>query len=81
MQQLVANAKFFELPSEPLDSSQRGADYFEYKITIEAKDRKHDVKTTDITMPSNLSPFRYLRQKILKQKEKHYKYQGGISSD
>ena len=71
IQHLVEDAKFFELPEEPSNSLQRsgGADYFEYKITIETKDRKHEVKTTDITMPSNLSPLtRYLRQKVLETK-------------
>jgi hypothetical protein len=70
LQQLVEDAKFFELPAESSESPQHGADYFEYKITIEAKDRKYDVKTTDITMPSNLGPLiRYLRKMALKQKD------------
>jgi hypothetical protein len=70
LQQLIDNAKFFELPIEPSEPPQHGADYFEYKITIEAKDRKHHVKTTDITMPPNLGPLiTYLRQKVLKQKD------------
>jgi hypothetical protein len=71
LQQLIENAKFFEVPTERLDSSQlAGADYFEYKITIETKDRKHYVSTTDITMPSNLGPLiRYLRQKILQKRK------------
>jgi hypothetical protein len=69
LQQLIDNAKFFELHAESSESPQHGADYFEYKITIEAKDRKHDIKTTDITMPPNLGPLiRYLRQKVLIQK-------------
>ena len=70
MQQLVEDAKFFELPEESSESPQHSADYFEYKITIEAKDRKHDVKTTDITMQSNLAPLiRYLRKRALKQRD------------
>lgn len=70
LQQLVEDAKFFELPEESPESPQHSADYFEYKITIEAKDRKHDVKTTDITMQSNLAPLiRYLRKRALKQKD------------
>lgn len=70
LQQLIDNAKFFELPTESLETPQRGADYFEYMISIEAKDKKHDVKTTDITMPPNLGPLiRYLRKKVLKQKD------------
>jgi hypothetical protein len=70
LQQLIDNAKLFELSTESSEPLQHGAaDYFEYKITIEAKDRKHHVETTDITMPSNLGPLiRYLRQKVLQQK-------------
>ena len=69
LQQLIDNAKFFELPAESLERPLRGADYFEYKITIEERNRKHIVKTTDITMPPNLGPLiRYLRLKVLKQK-------------
>jgi hypothetical protein len=68
LQQLIDDAKFFELITESSEPPQRGADYFEYKITIEAKDRKHHVKTTDITMLPNIGPLiRYLRQKALKQ--------------
>jgi hypothetical protein len=74
LQQLIDNAKFFELPTESSESPLHGADYFEYKITIEAKDRKHHVKTTDITMSPNLGPLiRYLRQKVLKQNDEQVK--------
>lgn len=68
LQQLIDNAKFFEQPTESSELPQRGADYFEYRITIETIDRKHHVKTTDITMPPNIGPLiRYLRQNALKQ--------------
>jgi Emfourin len=70
LRQLIDNAKFFELPTHSLERPQRGADYFEYKITIEGRDRKHHVKTTDITMPPNLGPLiRYLRKKVLEKKD------------
>lgn len=65
LQHLINDAKFFDLPADELAAPpKRGADYFEYKITIETKDRKHYIKTTDLTMPTNLGPLiRFLRQK------------------
>jgi len=63
LQRLIDDAKFFNLPSQSAPP-EHGADYFEYKVTIETKELKHSIKTTDITMPSNLGPLiRYLRQK------------------
>jgi hypothetical protein len=52
---------FFGLPSQQ-PAPLRGADYLEYKITIEPNDnKKHSIKTTDLTMPSNVRPLiRYL---------------------
>ena len=64
---LIKDANFFELPSQ-LPAPSHGADYLEYKITIEANnDKKHSIKTTDLTMPPNVGPLvRYLRQKAVK---------------
>ncbi|HEU4443867.1 MAG TPA: protealysin inhibitor emfourin [Nitrososphaeraceae archaeon] len=68
LQRLIANAKFFDLPSQP-ELPLRGADYFEYKITIETNDnKKHSIKTTDLSMPPNIGPLIvFLRQKALKK--------------
>jgi hypothetical protein len=67
LQRLIDNANFFDLPSE-LASPLQGADYLEYKITIENNDnKKHSITTTDLTMPSKVSPLiRYLRLKATK---------------
>jgi hypothetical protein len=69
LQRLVDNANFFDLPSEPSSVPLRGADYLEYKITIETSDnKKHSIEVTDLTMPPNIGPLiRYLRQKALKK--------------
>jgi hypothetical protein len=66
LQQLLDNANFFDLPSEPA-APLHGADYLEYKITIETNDNKqHSIKTTDLTMPPNVGPLiRYLRRKAV----------------
>lgn len=75
LQRLVNNANFFDLPSEPAAASApsplRGADYLEYKITIEINDnKKHSIKTTDLTMPHNIGPLiTYLRRKAVKEKK------------
>jgi hypothetical protein len=68
LQRLVDNSNFFDLPSEPT-APLRGADYLEYKITIETNDnKKHSIKTTDLTLPPNVAPLiRYLRRKAVRE--------------
>jgi hypothetical protein len=68
LQHLVDNANFFDLPSEST-AQLRGADYLEYKITIETNDnKKHSIKTTDLTIPPNVAPLiRYLRRKAVRE--------------
>lgn len=68
IQRLVDNANFFVLPSEPA-APLRGADYLEYKLTIETNEnKKHSIKTTDLTMPPNIGPLiRYLRRKAIRE--------------
>jgi hypothetical protein len=68
LQQLVNNANFFDLRSDPA-IPLRGADYLEYKITIETNDnKKHSIKVTDLTMPPNIGPLiSYLRRKAVKE--------------
>jgi hypothetical protein len=68
LQRLIDDARFFHLPSSLGAAPAHGADYFEYKITVVTNDdKKHFVKTTDLTIPSKLGPLvRYLRQKALK---------------
>ncbi len=70
LQHLIDDTGFFHLPSNLGATPIRGADYFEYKITVvNNDDKEHTIKTTDLTMPSNLGPLiRYLRQKALKEK-------------
>jgi hypothetical protein len=63
---VIDSSKFFDLPSSTAQSNSGSGDYFRYKITLEShSENKHTVKTTEITMPSELSPFiEYLRRKI-----------------
>jgi hypothetical protein len=71
LQHLVENANFFDLPSEST-AQLRGADYLEYKITIETNDnKKYSIKTTDLTIPPNVAPLiRYLRRKAVREDER-----------
>ena len=70
IESMVNRSKFFELPSSTAQPNGDAADYFRYRITLEPDSgNKHTVETTDVTMPSELSPFiGYLRRKI---KERH----------
>ena len=56
LQNMVEDANFFSLSSAP--PPKRGpADYFNYRITVEAEDgRKHTVECTDIAMQSSIKP-------------------------
>ncbi len=72
IESIVDSSKFYELPSTILQpKSNAAADYFKYKITLEldnGNNNIHTVETTDITMPSALSPFiAYLRRKAKEQ--------------
>jgi hypothetical protein len=71
LQHLVDDANFFDLPSDPA-IPLRGADYLEYKITIETNDnKKHSIKTTDLTVSPNVAPLiRYLRRKTVREGER-----------
>jgi hypothetical protein len=66
IESMIDSSKFFDLPSSTAQPNSGAADYFRYKITLESDSgNKHTVETTDITMPSGLSPFiGYLRRKI-----------------
>ncbi len=50
------NMHFFNLPSK-LESNGNAADLFRYKITVESKDGKHTVETTDLSMTPELENF------------------------
>lgn len=69
IQEMIDKSNFFNLPAKAAPP-ERGADYFEYKITVETKDGKHTIETTDFTMPYELKPLvKYLRS-YLKSKSK-----------
>jgi hypothetical protein len=61
------NMNFFSLPSKP-DTKSGAADLFRYKITVESKDGKHTVETTDLSVTPGLENFvNYLSDKAQKK--------------
>jgi len=55
IQAMVDNARFFDLPLKS-PKPKKGADYFQYKLTVETEGRKHTVETNDATMQPALRP-------------------------
>jgi len=61
------NMNFFNMPSK-YESKSGAADLFRYKITIESKDGKHTVETTDMYMTPELENLvSFLSDKVLKK--------------
>ncbi len=55
LQEMVEAAGFFDLPPKfPLP--KRGADYFQYRITVESEGRKHTVEVSEPAVPASLRP-------------------------
>jgi hypothetical protein len=52
---LVEQADFFSLPSM-LPAGERGADRFQYELTVESGGRQHTVQATDGAAPERLQP-------------------------
>jgi Emfourin len=53
--ELVESARFFDLPAR-FPAVKAGADRFNYKLTIEAKDQSHTVEFNEANIPESLSP-------------------------
>ncbi|MCI0692405.1 hypothetical protein L0337_10435 [candidate division KSB1 bacterium] len=49
LQQMLQEARFFELPKTPGKISPQAADFKQYKVTIKDKKGKHTVQLTDMT--------------------------------
>ena len=52
---LVDKAGFFNLPAS-FPAPKRGADYFQYRLTVEMDGRKHTVEVSDPAVPAALRP-------------------------
>ncbi len=55
LESLIDAAKFFDLP-KVIAGTGRGADQFQYKITVEMQGRSHSVETGDLSAPEALRP-------------------------
>ena len=55
IQDIINQANFFEITPKTL-APPGAADYFQYKITIEADEKSHTIETNDISMPESLAP-------------------------
>ncbi len=53
--ELINKADFFNLP-EKFPLPKRGADYFQYRLTIEKEGKKHTVEVSDPEAPATLRP-------------------------
>ena len=47
LENLVKEAHFFELPGGPAPARKRGADTYQYRITIEAGEQRHTLHLVD----------------------------------
>ncbi len=64
LKQLLEKSRFFDLP-ETLDSTQPGADFFFYTVTVEDERGKHTVQATDAAIPAPMRPLlEFLRMKV-----------------
>lgn len=64
IEELINCSNFFNLPSESPPPKRGSADYFNYKITIDIGERRHTIRTNDITMPNEIEPLiNFLQEK------------------
>lgn len=64
--ELINKADFFNLP-EKFPVPKKGADYFQYRLTIETEGKKHTIEVSEPAVPVTLQP---LLQFLLKY-QKH----------
>lgn len=55
LEEMVDASDFFTLP-EVFPCPEKGADYFQYKITIESEGKKHAVEVCELSLPDGLRP-------------------------
>lgn len=72
LRELVGRADFFNLPAA--SPPARGADRFQYVVTVEAGGKRYTVRTTDAAAPE---PLRTLLDFLLKLVRKRGKRDGG----
>jgi hypothetical protein len=69
VQKMVEEAGFFNLPAT-IPAPTRGADAFQYVVTVEAEGKRHTVRTRDTAIPNALLPFIEYLTKVAKEKRR-----------
>lgn len=55
LEKMVDVSNFFILP-EVLPAPEKGADYFQYRLTVELERQKHTVEVSEASVPDELRP-------------------------
>lgn len=55
LDEMVKTSDFFNLP-EVFPTPEKGADYFQYALTVESKGRTHTVLVSEASVPAGLRP-------------------------
>lgn len=55
LEKMVDVSNFFDLP-EILSAPEKGADYFQYRLTVELERQKHTVEVSEACVPDELRP-------------------------
>ena len=63
LHELVNTADFFNLPAK-FPPPKRGADYFQYRLTVEIEGKKHTVEVSEPAVPEMLRPLFQLIQSM-----------------
>ena len=67
VQKMVEAAGFFQLPAS-IPAAARGADAFQYVVTVEDQGRRHTVRTTDLAAPDALRSLLQHLTKVAREK-------------
>jgi hypothetical protein len=55
LEKMVSSSSFFDLP-EVLPAHEKGADNFQYRLTLESEKQKHTVEMSGVSVPDKLRP-------------------------
>ncbi len=66
IKEMLDSANFFNLPAK-FASPKRGADYFQYKITVKIGEMEHTIELSETQIPEDVRP---LLQSLMKYAKK-----------
>lgn len=71
LENMVDASNFFDLP-EVLPALEKGADYFQYRLTVELEGQKHTVEVSEASVPDELRPLlNLLMEEARKVRSRH----------